>query len=424
MIKVVLIYIVAASTVFANGRQLRFPDLSKLTSRAELNALIASTEITFKQVLSDNAAAILAAAKQHRHVEAVIRTIESSPGTFIKINTTPDALKRVAGGDLVIFDTLTQVNTSILGGKAHVYRSVKDDPYDAVFIEHLGHIPTLESVKIVATSIEDAWLAPLLKLTNLKTLSIEGGGKLGDVSLAQLQHLAGFSKLVSLELAYFGKATDSGLELLAGLKNLERFTFRGSLIQGHAFAKFEGWDKLKTINFHSNRLDDEGLGYVCERFPNLEFIKLWHSHDLTDSGAEHLQKLRKLKGIEISCKQASAALLKYMHQLPIEYVGLGYGVNIPVSEAIANMKSIPTLRRLSIESGALADADLNRLATIANLEDLSFENLELPDARLSQLRLFAYLKTLTLAFRPKGYPVETEVRIRELLPEVAIKFVK
>ncbi len=52
------------------------PDLSKITSRADLEAVIAAaTDAALKQALQDNAAAILAAAEQHPHVEAVIRTI-------------------------------------------------------------------------------------------------------------------------------------------------------------------------------------------------------------------------------------------------------------------------------------------------------------------------------------------------------------
>ena len=51
--------------------------------------------------------AILAAAKQHPQVEAVIRTFESAPGTFQKIHTTTEALKKEEGSDngLAISDT-------------------------------------------------------------------------------------------------------------------------------------------------------------------------------------------------------------------------------------------------------------------------------------------------------------------------------
>jgi hypothetical protein len=401
------------------------PDLSKITSRADLDTFIsATTDDALKKALTDNAAAILAAADQHPHVEAVIRTIESAPGTFTKTNTTPEALKAAAGGDVAIFDTLSQVSTNILGGKAHDHRKEKEDPYNAAFIEHLGHIPSLESVKLEASGIRDDWVAPLLKLKKLKSLSVSGFGKLGDASLAQLQQLTECPALTNLELAYFGKATDAGWEKLAGLKNLESFTPRGAGYPGHFFAKFDGWTKLKRINFHSNGLDDEGLGHVCEKFPNLEFIKLWHSKQLTDAAAEHFKKLEHLTGIEISCAKATSGLVKHLRDLPMEYIALEYGVNTPASDAIETVKAIPTLRKLSLEAKAFTDADLIALSGVTQVRELSLSNLDLPDARLPKLRAFTPLKSLTLVRYGKGYPEETQAKVKELLPKVEVKFVQ
>ena len=401
------------------------PDLSKVTSRADLDSVIsATTDAALKQALSDHAGEILAAAEQHPHVEAVIRTIESAPGAFTKINTTPEALKKAAGGDIAIFDTLTQVSTNILGGKAHDHRKENADPYNAAFIEHLGHIASLESVKLEASGIQDDWVAPLLKLKKLKSLSASGFGRLGDASLAQLQQLTECPDLTNLELAYFGKATDAGWEKLAGLKNLESFTPRGAGYPGHFFAKFDGWTKLKRINFHSNGLDDEGLGHVCEKFPNLEFIKLWHSKQLTDAGAEHFKKLKHLTGIEISCAKATAGLMKHLRELPMEYVAIEYGVCSPAAEAIATVKAIPTLRKLSIDAKAFTDADLTALAAVNQVRELSLSNLDLPDSRHQSLQAFAHLKSLTLILYGKGYPEEVQAKVKALLPKVDVKFVK
>ena len=401
------------------------PDLSKVTSRADLDSVIsATTDAALKQALSDHADAILAAAEQHPHVEAVILTIESAPGAFTKVNATPEALKKAAGGDMAIFDTLTQVSTNILGGKAHDHRKENADPYNAAFIEHLGHIPSLESVKLEASGIQDDWVAPLLKFKKLKSLSVSGFGRLGDASLAQLQQLTECPDLTNLELAYFGKATDAGWEKLAGLKNLDSFTPRGAAYPGHFFAKFDGWTKLKRINFHSNGLDDEGLGHVCEKFPNLEFIKLWHSKQLTDAGAEHFKKLKHLTGIEISCAKATAGLIKHLRELPMEYVALEYGVCSPAAEAIATVKAIPTLHKLSLDAKAFTDADLTALAAVTQVRELSLSNLDLPDSRHQSLQAFAHLKSLTLILYGKGYPEEVQAKVKALLPEVEVKFVK
>ncbi|MCM8541969.1 MAG: hypothetical protein NE328_16995 [Lentisphaeraceae bacterium] len=421
-----LLCISISYSVFAADKS-GFPDLSKISSKAELNNVIATVnDEATKKALSENAASIVATAKRHPHVLAVIEIIESSPGMYKKVNTTPEALKKAVGAEIAIFDTLIEVSTKILKGKAHVYRDSKNDPYDAAFMEHLGHIQTLETVKIVATGIEDSWMAPLLKLTNLKYLYIEGRGRLGDASLVQLQHLSKFPQLINFELAYFGKATDAGLELLAGFKNLERFTFRGSKIKGHGFAKFEGWTKLKYINFHSNHLDDEGFANVCGKFPNLEFIKLWHSQAITDASAESLKKLTKLKGIEISSSKGSAALLKNLNQLPLDYAAISYGVNTPAADMIATVKSIPTMRRFAFEQPKLSSADLKNIASMGELEELSLERLPLTDENIALLKGFSYLKKLKLVERRKKhwYKEVTKEKVLTALPKVSVSFIK
>lgn len=403
------------------------PDLSKITSRADLVAVIAATSDSgLKQALADNAAAILAAAEQHPHVEAVIRTIESAPGTFTKVNTTPVALKKAAGGDIAIFDTLTEVNTGILNGHAHASRDKKTDPYNAAFIEHLGHIPSLENLSVVVTAFEESSLDSILKLKSLQKLRIEkrlGNGP-GDTALAKLSQLATFPDLKALSLHYFSKATDAGLEQLAGLKNLESFSLRGS-VPGHAFAKFEGWTNLKSIAFHGNAIDDEGLGHICERFPNLESLNLIHARVLTDASAVHLLKLKKLKRIILNGPKMTAAWHGNLNSLPLESLSVSQGNSLPAAEAIAGAKAIPTLRQFAMSGKELTDADLTALASMTQLESLSLESIDLPDDRLPQLQAFSFLKSLTLILRNgKGYPEETQAKVKALLPKVEVKFVK
>jgi 6-phosphogluconolactonase (cycloisomerase 2 family) len=402
------------------------PVLSNVASRADLDAVIAATtDAALKQALTDHAADIVAAAEQHPHVEAVIRTIESEPGTFTKTNTTPESLKTAAGGDVAIFDTLTMVNTGIFKGHAHASRDKKTDPYDAAFIEHLGQIPSLENLSVVVTTFDESSLDSILKLKRLKSLRIEkryDNGP-GDTALAKLSQLATLPDLKSLSLHYFSKATDAGLEHLAGLKNLESFSFRGN-VPGHAFAKFEGWTNLKSIAFHGNAIDDEGLGYICERFPNLESLNLIHARVLTDASAVHLLKLKKLKSIILNGPKLTAAWHGNLSSLPLESLSVSQGNALPAAQAIAGAKAIPTLRRFAMSGQTLTDADLAMLAGVTQLESLSLESIDLPDTRFPQLQAFAHLKSLTLIRYGKGYPEETQAKVKALLPKVEVKFVK
>jgi len=127
------------------------------------------------------------------HVDAVTRIVEGAKGK----------LEKTADGQ-----SLKLVDLAVPGAGPHDHRT--EDPYDAAFFEHLGHITTLESLNIISTKFNDDWMPPISQLTSLKTLRVTNNGKL----------------------------TDAGMEQLAGLKNLETFSFVGTAITGNAYAKF------------------------------------------------------------------------------------------------------------------------------------------------------------------------------------------
>ncbi len=384
-------FTVVASLIIAQATLAAPPDLSPLRTQADLDACIVSTtNAGLKKALQDHASAVLAAAALHPHVEAVIRAVETSPGKVEKINTTPEALKTAAGGDIALFDTLKLVDLGIPNAGPHDHRKV--DPYDAAFFEHLGHITTLESLNIVATKLSDEWIAPLGKLTNLKSLRFTNNGKLSD----------------------------AGLEQLAGLKNLESFSFVGTAMKGHAYAKFEGWTKLTRVSHRGSSIDDEGLKQLCEHLPNLESISLAHAK-FTDVGAVHLAKLTQLKSLEIGTHNATPQCLQHLAKLPLESLQLGDGLDSP--EGIAAIKAITTLRRCTLtHCEKLSDEGLKLASAITQLEQLEIGGLDLPDARLPQLQAFAFLKELKLIRRPQGYPPETQAKINALLLKVTVKF--
>jgi len=367
------------------------PDLSGVVTRADLDAVIASTaDPALKDALSENAAAILAAAGLQPHVKAVIRAIEISPGKFETVNTTPDSLKKAAGGEIALFDTLKLVDLAMPNAGPHAHREI--DPYDAAFFEHLGHLTTLESLNIIATKLSDEWIAPLGKLTNLKTLRFTNNGKLSD----------------------------AGMEKLAGLNQLEAFSFVGTGMKGRAYAQFDGFTRLIKVSHRGSSIDDEGLEQLCAHLPNLESISLAHAK-FTDAGAPHLAKLTKLKGLEVGSKEATPACLRHLAALPLEYLQLGDGLD--ALAGIALIKDIPTLRRLTLtNAGPLTDADLKLVAGMTQLEHLELGKIDLPDERLPVLQDFTFLKSMRLV--PAGGPFTPEIqaKIKALLPKVELTF--
>jgi Leucine-rich repeat (LRR) protein len=311
------------------------------------------------------------------HVEAVIHAVEAAKG---KIEKTEDG------------QSLKLIDLAVPGAGPHDHR--QDDPYDAAFFEHLGHISSLESLNVISTKANDEWIKPLSKLTNLKTLRFTNNGKL----------------------------TDAGMESFACLTNLESFSFVGTQITGKAYAKCTDWSKVTKVSHRGSSIDDAGLQALCEHLPNLESISLAHAK-FTDAGAVHLAKLTKLKSLELGTHNATAAALKSLSNLPLASLQLGEGFHS--ADAFTNVKAIPTLRSLSITDGSkLTAADLALLGSITQLESLIMDKLPLADDQLPALSTFAFLKTLTLSLRPKGYPEETQAKVKAMLPKVDVKFVK
>lgn len=384
--------IIIASFVLSASAFSAEPDgLSNVKTQAQLDSLITYTiDRPLKLALRENSAAIMAAVRLRPHIEAVIRIVQSSPGKVEWTNVTPESLKKAAGRDVALFDTLKLVDLAIPNAGPHDHRAT--DPYDAAFFEHLGHITALESLNVIATKASDEWIAPLGQLVNLKTLRFTNNGKL----------------------------TDAGMAHFAGLKNLESFSFVGTAITGRAYAKCDSWTHVTKVSHRGSSIDDEGLKQLCEHLPNLESISLAHAK-FTDAGAVNFEKLTKLKGLEIGAHDATPKTLHHVAKLPLEYLQLGEGFDSP--ECIPLIKGIASLKRLTFTNAkSLKEADVKLVAGMKQLESLEFSDLALTDESLPQLQSFSFLKSLRLVHRPQPYASEMQAKIKAMLPKVELKF--
>ena len=309
------------------------------------------------------------------HAEAVVRIVTAAKG---KVELTAD------GQGVKLLDL------AVPGAGPHDHR--KDDPYDATFFEHVGHLSTLESLNIISTKFNDDWMPPLAKLTNLNVLRFTNNGKLTDVGMAQL----------------------------AGLTKLENFSFVGTQMTGKAYARFEGFTKLTRVSHRGSSIDDEGLRQLCDHLPNLESLSLAHAK-FTDAGAPHLAKLTKLKGLEVGAAKATPQALKHIAKLPLEYLQLGEGFESVA--CIAIIKDITTLRRLTLTNAqAITNADLLVIAGLTQLIHLEIGKMPLPDERIPALKPFAFLKSIRLVPAKAPFTPEQQAKIQAMLPQTKIDF--
>ena len=309
------------------------------------------------------------------HVEAVTRIVTGAKG---KIELTTDG------------QGIKLIDLNVPGAGPHDHR--KEDPYDATFFEHVGHLSTLESLNIISTKFNDAWMAPIGKLTNLKVLRFTNNGKL----------------------------TDAGMAQLAGLKNLENFSFVGTQMTGKAYAQFEGFTKLTRVSHRGSSIDDEGLRQLCDHLPNLESISLAHAK-FTDAGAPHLAKLTKLKGLELGTSKATPQALKAIAKLPLESLQLGEGFESIA--CIPLIKDIASLRRLTLTNAqAITDADLQVIAGLTQLDHLEIGKMPLPDERIPALKPFAFLKSMRLVPAKAPFTPDQQAKIQAVLPKTRLEF--
>lgn len=309
------------------------------------------------------------------HAEAVVRIVTAAKG---KVELTADG------------QGVKLIDLAVPGAGPHDHR--KDDPYDAAFFEHVGHLSTLESLNIISTKFNDDWMPPLAKLTNLKALRFTNNGKL----------------------------TDAGMTQLAGLTKLENFSFVGTQMTGKAYARFEGFTRLTRVSHRGSLIDDEGLRQLCDHLPNLESLSLAHAK-FTDTGAPHLAKLTKLKGLELGTSKATPQALKHIAKLPLEYLQLGEGFES--GTCVAHLKGLRSLRRLTLTNAqALTDADLIALAGLTQLTHLEIGKMPLPDERIPALKPLAFLKSMRLVPAKAPFTPEQQVKIQAVLPQTKIDF--
>jgi len=309
------------------------------------------------------------------HAEAVVRIVAAAKG---KVELTAD------GQGVKLLDL------AVPGAGPHDHR--KDDPYDAAFFEHVGHLSTLESLNIISTKFNDDWMPPLAKLTNLKVLRFTNNGKL----------------------------TDAGMAHLAGLTKLENFSFVGTQMTGKSYARFDGFTKLTRVSHRGSLIDDEGLRQLCDHLPNLESLSLAHAK-FTDVGAPHLAKLTKLKGLEVGASKATPQALTHIAKLPLEYLQLGEGFES--GAAIAFIKDLATLRRLTLTNAqGITDTDLQGLAGLTQLTHLEIGKMPLPDERIPALKPFAFLKSMRLVPAKAPFTSEQQAKIQAVLPNTTLSF--
>lgn len=202
----------------------------------------------------------------------------------------------------------------------------------------------------------------LARLSHLKSLSFGPG--LGD---AHLPLLSGLAELESLQ-TNLALVTDDGLKGLAGFKSLKivKFFHPGKAFSGRGLAALAEMPSLERLTVAGSlAFNDDGMAAVG-RLTRLKEFRTWHAGQ-TLEGVKQLKNLPNLKSLTLGQRLAYKppttvsnetldvlATLKSLETLQLEEARLSV-------DALAKLRQLPDLKKLTLEGIDLPEADVERL---------------------------------------------------------------
>jgi hypothetical protein len=137
-------------------------------------------------------------------------------------------------------------------------------------LAHVGNLRQLEVLLFYDSNLADNDLAHLNKLANLRNLQLSWSGSRRGL-----------------------KISDSGIERLKGLTNLEELGLAGTQISDAGLRNVEGMTKLKGLSLEETPITDNGLAHLKD-LTELNYLDV-SGTQVTDKGLVHLKGLTKVK---------------------------------------------------------------------------------------------------------------------------------
>lgn len=113
----------------------------------------------------------------------------------------------------------------------------------------------------------------------------------------------------------------------------------------------------------AGKIDDQTVQFIVKHCPNLKFLDLSCSHNVSDTGVLEIAKLSKLKGLDLSATRATdksmpeLAKLQQLQYLNLKLTKVG-------DEGMQEVAKLPKLEYLNIEQTQVGDAGFNELVNL------------------------------------------------------------
>lgn len=249
-------------------------------------------------------------------------------------------------------------------------------------------------------------IASLVRLKNLKTLSLHGSQYVKD---DDLKLLSASPKLETLDISWCAKITDVGLANLAACARLRHLDitgcgFRSGALRCEGFSAFAKHQALESIDiFASVEVTVAGIAAMAA-IPNLQSLDMrgascgdWSS-DYTDAAIKALATAGKLRTL-VTCfyngvSAAQLQLIGAMKQLETLEVAKSWELT---DDSLVALSGLEKLRSLELgQAWQVTDAGLKNFSGLTRLEYLSIGESKITGSGLASLKTLRQLRTLSL----------------------------
>ncbi|MCO8123596.1 SUMF1/EgtB/PvdO family nonheme iron enzyme [Stieleria sp. TO1_6] len=269
-------------------------------------------------------------------------------------------------------------------------------------------------------------LSPLCRLTNLETLKFSRQDPLNDV---QIETLSGLTSLVEFEcFGIGGGLTDSGIQTLAGNRQLRSLKIWENQASGDFLAAFQGCPLqtfVCTARNGDGAMTEDGANRLSD-FGDLRVLALdQHSNlhstamqtigglsklrqlglrgctGLRDSDFRHLAGLTELRELDLmDCgagNQAAEALVQIPRLESLKIGNESIGDSSPLDDSgLAALSHAFSIERLELGSNAISDKGIEYLGRINRLRWLTVTSQGVTGSGLGPLTLLPNLQELSL----------------------------
>ena len=272
-------------------------------------------------------------------------------------------------------------------------------------LAHLRALPRLDYLCLYGSHFTDRGLVHIKALPSLRILSFhENLCRITDAGMGQIAEMP---KLQLLCMHALGNITDSGLADLSKSRSLKKLDISGSQVTDKGLGYLSRIKTLESLTLPQKQkgITDKGLAHLG-RLPNLKSLGIarMHYNDpkmnkeyYTDKGLAELVNCRLLESLSIGSIGITDSGMDHIAKLKnLKRLNM-YGCDNVTDAGLARLTALKSLTKFSITDADISIKGLNNFKTMPNLTSLSICDLKRKGATLDLSGLMA-LERLDLCF--------------------------